>query len=421
MNRREIKVDWLIVGLYAFFVLFGWLNIYAASSHSLDTTIVDLNYNYGKQLLFILAASAVALVLVLLDTKVVEFFSYPIYALTLVLLVLVIVVGREVNGARAWIDIGAFKLQPAEFAKVGAALALASYMSRYNFNLKKLSQQAIIAALIVLPMLLILLQPDTGSALVFAAFVLPLYREGMSPALLVLGLMAGVIAVLALVLPPLWVIGLVVVLAVLSFWVLFRRRLLWLHALGAASYAGLVFSVDFLMTEVLKPHQRIRIRALFNPNTDPLGTGWNITQSKIAIGSGGWTGKGYLQGTQTKFDFVPQQDTDFIFCTVGEEWGWLGSTLLLVLYLVFLWRLLHLAENTRTRFGRIYGYAVVAIFFLHLAINVGMAIGVAPVIGIPLPFFSYGGSSLMGFTVLLFILVSFHANRSNILSNERST
>ncbi len=420
MNRREIKVDWTTVGLYAFFVLFGWLNIYAASSHSLETTIVDLNYNYGKQLLFIVAAAVLALVLVLLDTKVLEFFSYAAYALTLLLLLLVLVVGREVNGARAWIDLGPFKLQPAEFAKVGTALALAAYMSRWNFSLKKLSQQLVIVGLIVAPMLLILSQPDTGSALVFAAFVLPLYREGLSPALLVLGLLAGLFAVLALVMPLNVVIAIILGLALVSYLWLFRRRQPWLHALGAGLFSGLVLSVDFLMTEVLKPHQQHRIRALFNPNTDPLGTGWNITQSKIAIGSGGWVGKGYLQGTQTKFDFVPQQDTDFIFCTVGEEWGWLGSTVLLLLYLFFLWRLLHLAENTRTRFGRIYGYSVAAIFFLHLAINVGMAIGVAPVIGIPLPFFSYGGSSLIGFTVLLFVLVGFHANRSNILSTERN-
>ncbi len=419
MNRREIKVDWLTIGLFALFALFGWLNIYAASSKSLETSIFDLDYNYGKQLLFILLAGAVGLALVLLDGKIIEFTSYLVYTGCLVLLVLVLLIGRDVNGARAWIDLGPFKLQPAEFAKLGTALALASFMSRYNFSLKRIQDQLALAALILAPMILILAQPDAGSALVFAAFAIPLYREGMPPVWIVLALLAGVFAVMALILPPYIVLIVIASVGVLSFLFLFRRKQAWLHMLVVGAYSALVFSVDFLMTDVLKPHQQTRIRGLFNPNSDPLGTGWNITQSKIAIGSGGWVGKGYLRGTQTKFDFVPQQDTDFIFCTVGEEWGWLGSVVLLILFCVFLWRLLHLAENTRTRFGRIYGYSVVAIFFLHVVINVGMTIGLAPVIGIPLPFFSYGGSSMISFSVLLFVLINLHANRSNILNSER--
>ncbi len=395
------------------------MNIYAASVKNPEVSIFNVDYNYGKQFIWVVLSLILFIAIVFLDNKLIEFLSYSVYGSCIVLLVLVLVFAREVNGARAWLDIGPFKLQPAEFAKVGAAMALAQYMSRFNFSLKKVSDQVTVAAIIVFPVLLILFQPDAGSALVFAAFTLMLFREGMAPIILVFGLAAAVLAVLALVVNTYILIAVVLIIAVIVWWFLYKRRQPILNLLVAMGFCGLILSVDFAFKEILKPHQQTRIIALFNPYSDPLGTGWNITQSKVAIGSGGFLGKGFLRGTQTKFDFVPQQDTDFIFCTIGEEWGWVGSTVLLALFFVFIWRLLLMAENTRTRYGRVFGYCVAAIFFVHIAINIGMAIGIAPVIGIPLPFFSYGGSSLIGFTVLLAVLVSFHANRGNVLGGGR--
>lgn len=423
MNRREIKLDWPTVLMWGFFVLFGWINVFAASVRDQNVSLLsifDISHSYGKQFIFILAAMVVAGVLVMLETKVLELLSYTLYGLTIVLLLLVLVIGRDINGARGWIDLGGpFKLQPAEFAKIGTAMAVAAYMSRWNFSFKKPGQVLGLAALIAAPPMLIMLQPDAGSTLVFMAFVLMLFREGLSPVWLILGFMALVFAVLALLFPNFVVVGIVAGVALLSWLFLFRRRYWGVHLLLALAFSGLVMSVDFVMQNILKPHQKTRVLALFNPSTDPLGTGWNITQSKIAIGSGGFIGKGFLQGTQTKFDFVPEQDTDFIFCTIGEEYGWLGSIILLGLFFAFLSRLLYMAETSRTKYARIYGYSAACIFFVHVAINIGMTIGVMPVIGIPLPFFSYGGSSLLSFTILLFVLLNHHANRSSVLSGER--
>lgn len=423
MNRREIKLDWPTVLMWGFFVLFGWINVFAASVREQNVSVLsifDISHSYGKQFIFILVAIGIAGTIMMLETKVLEFLSYTGYALTIILLLLVLVIGREINGARGWIDLGGpFKLQPAEFAKIGTAMAVAAYMSRWNFSFKKPAQLLGLATLIGAPAALIMLQPDAGSTLVFGAFVLMLFREGLSPVWLILGFLAVVFAVLALLFPQLIVIGIVLGLALLSWLFLFRRRHWGVHVLLALAFTGLVSSVDFVMHNVLKPHQRIRVLALFNPSTDPLGTGWNITQSKIAIGSGGFIGKGFLQGTQTKFNFVPMQDTDFIFCTIGEEYGWLGSIVLLGVFFAFLSRLLYLSESSRTKYARVYGYTAACIFFVHVVINIGMAIGVMPVIGIPLPFFSYGGSSLISFTILLFVLLNHHANRSSVLSGER--
>lgn len=420
MNRRELKIDWITVVLYLVFVLFGWMNIYAASIKNPDVSIFNIDYSYGKQFIWIIAATILGSVILFMDTKLTEVLSYFVYGASVVALLLVLLLAREVNGARAWLDIGPFKLQPAEFAKVGTAMALAQFMSRYNFSFKKLGDQAILAVIILLPAALILLQPDAGSALVFAAFTLMLFREGMSAAIMLFGTLAAVFSVLALVADKVWLIGFIWGIGLLVWWFVLKRKYLAVTTLFAGGFTALVLSVDFAFQHILKPHQQTRILALFNPYTDPLGTGWNITQSKIAIGSGGVVGKGFLRGTQTKFDFVPQQDTDFIFCTIGEEWGWLGSALLLVLFFVFLYRLLTMAENSRTKYARVYGYSVAAIFFFHIAINIGMVIGIAPVIGIPLPFFSYGGSSMLSFTVLLAILLSLYANRTNVLGNVRN-
>lgn len=420
MRRSEISIDWVTVGLWAFFVLFGWINIYAASVKSADVSIFNTDYSYGKQFIFILITALVCIVILYIDTKFLEATSYLVYGLTAVLLVLVLIFGREVNGAKGWLDIGGpFKLQPAEFAKIGTAMAIARYMSGYTFSLRNRRDQLILLAIVALPPLLILLQPDMGSVLVFMAFVLVLFREGLSPVVLIAGVIALVVTVLALMMPQTTVLLAIGAAAVVSFLFIARRRFWGLHVAALVLYGGLALGVDWAMTNLLKPHQQTRVKALFNPSTDPLGTGWNITQSKIAIGSGGVSGKGFLNGTQTKFDFVPQQDTDFIFCTIGEEYGWLGSSLLLILFMVFLWRIFLLAEKSRSRYARVYGYSVGCIMFMHIAINIGMAIGVAPVIGIPLPFFSYGGSSLLSFSVLLFLLLNEYANRHNVLGGER--
>jgi rod shape determining protein RodA len=419
VHRRDLQIDWLTVGLYLFFVLFGWVNIYAASSKDTSISIFNIDYNYGKQFIFILISLVVAFVILTVDTKFTEFVSYAVFGLTIVGLLVVLVIGRNVNGAKGWIDLGPFKLQPAEFAKIGVIMALARFMSRYNFNFKKSTDQLGMAAIIAVPALLIMLQPDDGSTMVFAALMLMFYREGLAPFYLVFIGLCMVVGISSLLVNEWVLVGSIIFGGMLSWYLLFRRRQVAWHLVFVGFYCALALSVDFLVHEVLKPHQQKRVIAYINPSTDPHGIGYNVIQSKIAIGSGGFVGKGFLEGTQTKFDFVPMQDTDFIFCTIGEEYGWIGSTLLLVLYFVFLTRVLFLAESTRTRYGRVLGYCIASIMFFHIAVNVGMALGFAPVVGIPLPFFSYGGSSLLAFTVLVFLLLNHYANRVNVLSTER--
>jgi rod shape determining protein RodA len=417
--RREIKIDWITVVLYIVLVIWGWTNIYAASSHDESITILNIDFNFGKQFIFILVAAVFAVVLLTLDHKFIELLSYPAYAASILLLVAVLVLGREVNGSRSWIELGSFRLQPSEFAKLCTALGVTKYMARYNFSIGNLQQRMVVFGMIALPALLILIQGDTGSMLVFSAFFLMFFREGMAPIYLILAFLAVLFVVLALLVNKFIVIGIIIALTLISFGLLFRWRYLTLHLLLGALFCFQVFSVDFVVSRVLQPHQQHRMRTLFNPNNDPLGVGWNITQSKIAIGSGGIAGKGFMEGTQTKFDFVPQQDTDFIFCTVGEEYGWIGSMFLLGCFMLLLYQMLMMAENAKSRFARIYGYSITSIFFFHIAVNLGMTMGLMPVIGIPLPFFSYGGSSLISFTVMLFILLNFYANRVNILGTER--
>lgn len=418
--RRRRQVDGWVVGLFGVFILFGWLNIYAASAKDASLSIFNLEYNYGKQFIFLLIAAAVAGIVLLLDTKLTEFISYGVYFLTLLGLILVLLVGREVNGARGWLDLGPFKLQPAEFAKIGVVMALARYMSRYSFSLKRAKDRLVVAAIVGLPVALVLLQPDTGSALVYLSLVLMLYREGLSPMVLVGGVLFLAVGVSALLLPQYYVLTAIAVGGLFSWYYLYRKRAWLAHLFMVLVFSGFALSVDYGMQHVLKPHQQKRIVALFNPNSDPHGAGYNVIQSKIAVGSGGVLGKGFLQGTQTKFDFVPMQDTDFIFCTIGEEYGWMGSSTLLVLFFVLMARMLILSENTRTRYGRVLGYSVASIFFFHILVNVGMVLGLSPVIGIPLPFFSYGGSSLITFTILLFLLLNHHANHVNVLASERT-
>jgi rod shape determining protein RodA len=314
------------------------------------------------------------------------------------------------------LGIGSFGVQPSEFAKFATALAVAKYMGSVGFKMDQLRNQVILFIMIGVPMILILLQKDTGTALVFTVFTLVFFREGMSPMLIIMGVVAAVIFILTLLVNEYYLftaIGVMLLAAIMlgrKKW----KRIAYLTA-GALLVCSVIVSVDYVVNNVLKPHQQNRVKALINPDADPLGYGWNVTQSKIAIGSGGLMGKGFLKGTQTKFNFVPEQSTDFIFCTIGEEHGWVGSLFTMSLFIGLMLRIIFLAERQKNRFARVYGYSVACIFFFHFAINIGMTIGLFPVIGIPLPFFSYGGSSLWGFTILLFILLKLDIHRSQVL------
>ncbi len=420
MRQENISgnLDWVTIGLYTVMVLLGWLNIYAVGyDESVGQPIFTLSLNSGRQLLFILASFFIILGIVILDMRFYEAIAYLLYGLLVVILVAMPFIGKEVGGNKAWIGIGSFGVQPSEFAKFATALAVAKFIGSVGFRMDNLRNQAILFGMIGLPMVLTLLQKDTGTALVFASFMIVFFREGMSPFLMILGFCAAALFILTLLVPNPWylhmAIGVVLVILILVGRKKFKR--IALLTIGALIIAGVIESVDYVITDVLKPHQQNRIKALINPDADPLGYGWNVTQSKIAIGSGGLSGKGFLQGTQTKFDFVPEQSTDFIFCTIGEEEGWLGSLIVIALFVVLLLRVIYLAERQKNRFARVYGYGVASIFFFHFAVNIGMTIGLFPVIGIPLPFFSYGGSSLWGFTVLLFILLKIDAHRGQML------
>ena len=413
------SLDWPTIGLYLAMVMLGWINIYAVVyDEGVHQPIFSLTLNSGRQLLFIIASFIIIIMgIVILDMRFYEAFAYVLYGLILVLLFLVPIIGKEVGGNKAWIGIGSFGVQPSEFAKFVVALAVAKYVSSVGFRMDNLRNQAVLFAMIGVPMALILLQKDTGTVLVFTAFIFVFFREGMSPFLMIVGICAATIFILTLLVPNQFYLhgAILMTLALLIGFGKKKFKRILVLSIGAIMIMGVIESVDYVITNVLKPHQQNRVKALINPDADPLGYGWNVTQSKIAIGSGGFFGKGFLKGTQTKFDFVPEQSTDFIFCTIGEEHGWLGSSLVIVLFVALLLRIIFLAERQKSRFARVYAYGVVSIFFFHFAINIGMTVGLFPVIGIPLPFFSYGGSSLWGFTILLFILLKLDAHRGQVL------
>jgi rod shape determining protein RodA len=399
-------------------VILGWANIFAAVyDDTVKQTMWDLSLNSGRQLLFIIAAIFIIIGIIIIDMRFYETFAYLIYGVILFLLILVPLIGKEVGGNKAWIGIGSFGGQPSEFAKFATALAIAKYIGSVGFKMDNFRSQAVLFAIIGIPMALILVQKDTGTALVFTAFVLVFFREGMSPFLIIVGICAATIFVLTLLIPNQWYLhGAIVIILILliSFGKKKIKRIAFL-TIGAVMIMGVIESVDYVIKDVLKPHQQNRVKALINPDADPLGYGWNVTQSKIAIGSGGFSGKGFLKGTQTKFDFVPEQSTDFIFCTIGEEQGWIGSVIVVGLFVTLLLRITFLAERQKNRFARVVGYSVASILFFHFAINIGMTVGLFPVIGIPLPFFSYGGSSLWGFTIFLFVFLKLDAHRSEVL------
>jgi rod shape determining protein RodA len=410
-------MDWVAVALYATIVFLGWLNIYAVTyDQSIDLSIFSLHINSGRQLLFIAGAIIIIMGILIIDMRFYETFAYVIYGFIMFLLLLVPIIGKEVGGNKAWLGIGSFGVQPSEFAKFATALAVAKYMGSVGFKMDQMRNQIILFIMIGIPMILILLQKDTGTALVFTVFTLVFFREGMSPLLILLGIAAAVIFILTLLVDEFYLftaIGVILTAAIMLGKKKWKR--IGLLSAGAFLICSVIVSVDYVVENVLKPHQQNRVKALINPDADPLGFGWNVTQSKIAIGSGGFNGKGFLSGTQTKFNFVPEQSTDFIFCTIGEEHGWLGSLFTMSLFIGLMLRVVFLAERQKNRFARVYGYAVACIFFFHFAVNIGMTIGLFPVIGIPLPFFSYGGSGLWGFTILLFIMLKLDIHRSQVL------
>jgi rod shape determining protein RodA len=413
-NQRSFffNVDWLTVLIYLALCTIGWFNIHAAVFDETHRSMVDLDTNYGKQFIFIMSALVLGSVILLLDSRFISGLAPVAYVVTVLLLMVVLVVGKNVGGNQAWIPLGSFRLQPSEFAKFSTCLLLARYLSGVNVRITELKSFFMAAGIIALPMLLIMLQPDTGSTLVFFSFIFVLYREGLSPWFLILAALAIALFVLSLLFNQLYLIGILVALTVAAVFLFpLRRETMVGLALGLVVAIAFIFSVNFLYHNVLQPHQKSRIDELLGISSDLRGAGYNVNQSKIAIGSGKLWGKGYLQGTQTKYAFVPAQSTDFIFCTVGEEWGFAGSVVVIGLFMFLLLRIIIMAERQRSPFSRVYGYGVASIIFFHVIINIGMAIGLVPVIGIPLPFISYGGSSLWSFTILLFILIKLDSNR----------
>ena len=467
-NNLLANIDWASILLYLLLVLIGWLNIYAAVYDENHSSIFDISQKYGKQLIWIGAAFVLAFLVLLTDSKFFTTFSMVIYGIMIFLLIAVLFFGTETKGARSWFEVGDFRIQPAEFAKFATNLAIAYVMSRHNFKVMRFSSLLTIGLMLALPSGLIILQNDTGSALVYSSFILVLFREGLHGSILLLCFVAAAIFIMALLYSPFTVLLVIIGGTLIAFYYyrhdireLFQIILFigcgfglfvlikWMFNLSISDYymllivyvitsitaiypiykrkmknmitllliswlcVGAAPSVNYAFDH-LQPHQQDRINELLGIKVDPKGTGYNVTQSKIAIGSGGLLGKGFLQGTQTKLNFVPEQSTDFIFCTVGEEWGFVGSTFVIALLAVFILRIIKLAERQRSSFSRIYGYGVASILFFHVAVNIGMTIGMAPVIGIPLPFFSYGGSSLWSFTILIFIFLRLDANRLQV-------
>lgn len=469
-NRTIANLDWISILLWLVMIVFGWMNIYSANIMEADGGVFDLSQRFGKQMIWIAASLILAILLLALDAKFYLHFSYFLYVILLGVLLGVLVFGREINGAKSWFVIGGFQLQPSEFAKPITALALANLLSSHNYNLRKFWHLVKAGAIIVAPPILIMLQPDLGSVLVYSAFILVLFREGFSSNVM---MMLGALALLfftTLLLEKAEVLLILVGASLIIYTVVarsFKKGIgngLWVFGIFALLYGlnyllqtefslfmlglatllpvslvvvvrgfrlreylqmkvlvGLIvsilfiISVDFAMNNVLKPHQQHRIYVTLGLEDDPQGVGYNVNQSKIAIGSGGFSGKGYLNGTQTKLHFVPEQSTDFIFCTVGEEWGFLGTSFVILLYAAFFLRLIFLAERQRSAFSRIFGYGFISIMLIHFLVNIGMTIGLLPVIGIPLPFFSYGGSSLWAFTMFLFIFLRMDASRLELL------
>ncbi len=463
------QLDWFTIGVFLLLAVIGWFSIFSSSWEGIGDRMFEPGSRQMKQAVWVGLSFVMIILVFLFDSKFFSAFAYVLYGVAMFSLVAVLIFGKEVNGARSWFEFGSFRFQPAEFAKIFTSLALAQLLSSFQFNLKKVKHLIFAFAIIMIPVAMIILQNDTGSALVFFALIIVLYREGMKSTYLFIAIAAALLFILSVLISPGWVLAGSAFVLLLLYWLnehdnkgffvalfiavgfaailvfLKQREILNLSFVWIVTIAVLITllsllpgmlrarrntalvlggillgtfvyinTLDYVYYNVLQSHQRDRIEHTLGLKDDPLGIGYNVNQSKIAIGSGGFSGKGFLQGTQTKFDFVPEQSTDFIFCTIGEEFGFLGTGLVVLLFATLLVRLIMLAERQRSKFSRVYGYAVVSILFFHVTINIGMTIGLMPVVGIPLPFFSYGGSSFMAFTLFLFIFLRLDANRLEI-------
>jgi len=464
------NIDWIAVTLYLILIAFGWLNIFAVNYNPDDGSFFRLDHRYTMQLVWIFVSMFFILLIFVIDSRFFSFVAYPAYGFGIFLLLVVLIIGTAIHSSRSWIVLGPISIQPSEFAKLATILAIAKYLSGYNFKITRVKNVLVALLFVFFPPLLVMLQPDFGSTLVYGSLLIVLYREGLPGEILLFLVVMAVIFLLTLILSQ-FVVLLILVSTAILVYTLIRKRLNTLliimlltgvltavvsllvafqlfpnnkylilllitgiMCVVALSYAfrkksrelfivvllliasvGFTYSVDYVFHNVMKEHQRHRVNVMLGLESDPYGYEYNVRQSKIAIGSGGFTGKGFMQGTQTKFQFVPEQSTDFIFCTVGEEWGFLGSTGLIVVYISLLIRLIILAERQRAKFGRIYGYGVISVLLFHFAVNIGMTVGLFPVIGIPLPFLSYGGSSLLAFTIMLFIFIRLDASRKTYL------
>jgi len=425
-SSKTSGFDSLTALIYVTCIIWGIINIFAAiyqpGTPITFANFFDFSLNSTRQIMFLGVSMIFITAIMVIDFRSFEVFSYFIYAFIIFLLVLVLFIGKEISGSRSWFGIGSFGVQPSEFAKFATALALAKYLSGTNIKFERLSTKMISGGIIAIPAFLILLQGDLGSAMVFSSFLFVLYREGLPHWILIAVFSTIALFVLTLLFSKIYIIigVLTITLTVILFLRIYvTKKVFPIIATLLITFMaiGFVLGIDFALNDILKPYQRERIMVLINPDNDKvrLSAGWNVAQSKIAIGSGGFFGKGFLNGTQTKFDFVPEQSTDFIFCTIGEEYGWLGSLFTISLFLTLLYRVILIAERQRDDFGRVYGYGVASIIFFHFTTNIAMTIGLFPVIGIPLPFFSYGGSSLIAFTILLFILLKIDAHRTQML------
>lgn len=415
MPKSTVNFDWTTIFIYLLLVVFGWVNIYSASLGDSTSSIFDFGEIYGKQGIWILLSIILIIVTLAIDSRFYQRFSSVIYIFALLSLVGLFVFGKTIAGQTAWYVFGGVSIQPAEFVKAATALAMAKFLSGIQTNLNLFKHQLQAFLIIGLPIVLVLLQPDPGSALVYFAFFFPLYREGLHYAYLLLGFLAIVLFIGTLLVGPLWMIPAVLLLSLTLFIANRKKRPSFIKYLFTAIVAiGFSLSVNYVFENVFKQHHRDRFNIVLGQEVDAKGIGFNTNQSEIAIGSGGWLGKGWTEGTQTKGKFVPEQHTDYIFSTVGEEWGFFGSFVVVALFVLLLIRLLHLAERQKSTFNRVYGYSVAGIVFIHFFVNIGMVIGIFPTVGIPLPFFSYGGSGLWGFTLLLFIFIKLDAERMSI-------
>ncbi len=414
-NQSVINnIDWITVIIYTLLVIMGWMNIYSASLPVEETSFFDMSQTYGRQMLFIFLTIPLIFIILSMDAKIFEKYSTVFYILGILSLLGLFAFGKTIKGQTNWYQFGGFGFQPSEFVKTATALLLAKVVSDTQVNLKKFSHQLFALGVFCFPVMLILMQPDAGSAMIFLSLIFVLYREGLPSWYLWTGFIGAALFILALIVKPVFLIGFAALVMIVHF--IFNTKITRnpiIYGLIFILITGMVFSVDYVYEEVLEPHQKDRINVLIGEDVDMKKEGYNLNQSMIAIGSGGWVGKGYLEGTQTKGGFVPEQHTDYIFTTVGEEWGFVGATVVITLFVLLFLRLIHMAENQKTKFSRVYGYCVVSYLFMHFFVNIAMLIKLFPTIGVPLPFFSYGGSSLWAFTILLFIFIKMDANKVN--------